>query len=147
VIATGEIVTDDPDRPFIAIVKFDRDTGAELWRTTFRGTWVGGLFGIPALHSVHGLAIDANDDVVVTGVIDNTPSAFDSQIDMFVGKFRPGTGQAWFKNLGDGFLFRVAVDGAGDVVAVGYRLVPAGAGVVLFGQTRQAVGGAATTSS
>lgn len=104
-----------PSQQFrFVVVKFDGDSGAELWRYQTGGATS------PNGQSAASLALDGSGDVVGVGVVSNAPNTHD----MFVVKLDGGTGaEVWsfqpstIPDSDEGY--DIAVDSSGDVVAAG----------------------------
>lgn len=112
VIAVGELSNDSND--FFAI-KIDGENGSELWRKVVDGS-------AGSNDRAMAVVLDASGNPVIAGYVSNT----DTNIDFAVVKLSGETGAELWRTSIDGsaerardFAFAVAVDGVGDVVAVG----------------------------
>jgi hypothetical protein len=118
VVAGGLLANADPTYSDITVIKLAAADGTELWRQEINGYRDGDRLG--------DLTIDASGDVVAVGdLTDTTPASpygFSTLFTVF--KFAGSNGmELWRRQIGTSNFFnggdRVAVDAAGDVVAIG----------------------------
>jgi hypothetical protein len=117
VLAGGVIDNDDTHEDF-AVLKFNGSTGAEIWRQEIDGD----LPGKVSFETVKKLVVDADDNVIATGELENLSAVQD----LTVIKFDGATGaELWRQEIdgNDSVAFDAAYDVTltpdGDVVAVG----------------------------
>ena len=100
----------------VTVTKVDGGTGAELWRTSVPGGACG------AFEFASDITVDASGDPIAVAVLDDASPACDQVFSVL--KFDGATGtQLWWREVEDSgpesFGIELAVDTAGDVVAVG----------------------------
>ncbi len=120
VVAAGQVANETPPRGNMLVAKFDGASGAELWRVEPSGTDTAGLLFLD--DEARDIEIDANGDVFVAGVLVNAVTERDFAVVKLDGT---NGAELWRSALtsaapvgGDG-AFALALDPAGDVVAVG----------------------------
>ena len=117
VIAAGSIVNASRN---VFVVKLAAVTGAELWRREIDGGGLGGPF---AEDQANAVVVDATGDVLVGGAIDEEGSFGRFAVVKLAG----ATGEeVWRQKLGTSFgrVTAIAIDAAGDLVAVGRAGTP-----------------------
>lgn len=118
VVAGGVLMSPD-GREDPTVVKLAAADGSEIWRHTFDSSPKSSLFP----PSVAGLAIDSNDDLLVTGTLINDSTEWAERDDLFVAKLDGATGaELWSRVLSSpnhGSGRQVLLDGSDDVIVVG----------------------------
>ncbi len=113
-LGNGTFLTD------FGVIKLAGSTGAELWRRQIAGT-------ATSSHVSHGsearaVAITGSGDVVVGGYLLNGGTYFDfTDLDFIVARLAGGSGaDVWRRVIDGGRANVVAIDGNGDVIALGH---------------------------
>lgn len=112
VYAVGQLAVEG-DEPDFAVFKFSATTGDELWRRTLAGSSSGG--------AATSAVLDGDENLIAVGLA----SVPFSSTRFCVVKYAPNGDQSWIRLIngtnpaGGAAAYDVAVDGAGDIIAVG----------------------------
>jgi len=117
----GGPLTSVNDTSDVFIVKYS-STGSHLWSKRF---------GTGALDIGYGVAVDGNNNIILTGQFQNTidfggetlVGANPSYPDIFIAKFSTTGAHQWSKRLGGQYHdvpYGIAVDGSGNIVITGW---------------------------